>query len=81
MLNLSLIILQPIPSLCDCKVWIDTERGMEAKHYLRNMVKLNMIEEEFCVHRMAEHKRATYFAIQREMAHEEYKEKQEEERA
>jgi hypothetical protein len=30
---------------------------------------------------MAEHKRTTYFVMQREMAHDEYKEKREEERA
>jgi hypothetical protein len=34
MLNLSLIVLQPVPPLCDYKVWIDTKRGMEAKRYL-----------------------------------------------
>jgi hypothetical protein len=47
------------------------------KHYLHNMVELNMMEEEFRVRRMVEHKRAAYFAMQREMAHEEYKEKRE----
>jgi hypothetical protein len=25
-------------------VWIDIERGTEAKHYLHNMVELNMME-------------------------------------
>jgi hypothetical protein len=39
------------------------------------MVKLNMMEEEFRACR-----RASYFAMQREMDHEEYKEKREEER-
>jgi hypothetical protein len=79
MLNLSLIVLQPVASLCDYKVWIDTERGAEAKCYLHNMVELNMMEEEeFRARRMAERKRAAYFAIQREMAHDEYKEKREE---
>jgi hypothetical protein len=78
LLNLSLILLQPVPPLCDYKVWIDTERGAEVKHYLHNMVELNMMEEEFRVRRMVEHKRAAYFAMQREMAHEEYKEKREE---
>jgi hypothetical protein len=34
-----------------------------------------MMEEEFRARRMAERKRAAYFAMQREMAHEEYKEK------
>jgi hypothetical protein len=27
MLNLSFIVLQSMPPLCDYKVWIDTERG------------------------------------------------------
>jgi hypothetical protein len=53
---------------------------MEAKHYLRNMVELNMMEEEFCACRMAERKHAAYFTMQREMARKEYKEKREEER-
>jgi hypothetical protein len=47
MLNLLFIVLQPVPSLCDYKVWIDTERGVNVKHHLRNMVELNMMEEEF----------------------------------
>jgi hypothetical protein len=47
MLNLSLIVLQPVPPLCDYKVWIDTEKGVEAKCYLHNMVELNMMEEEY----------------------------------
>jgi hypothetical protein len=51
------------------------------KHYLRNMVELNIIEEEFHACRMAERKRAAYFAMQCEMAHEEYNEKREEGRA
>jgi hypothetical protein len=62
-------------------VWIDTERGAEAKHHLRNMVELNMMEEEFRARRMAERKRAAYFAMKHEMDREEYKEKREEERA
>jgi hypothetical protein len=45
------------------------------------MVEKNMMEEEFCAHRMAEHKHATYFAMKREMDREEYKEKREQERA
>jgi hypothetical protein len=73
--------LQPVPPLCDYKVWIDIERGAEAKHYLCNMVELNMMEEEFRARRMAERKLAAYFTMQCEMAHEEYKEKREEERA
>jgi hypothetical protein len=73
--------LQPVPPLCDYKVWIDIERGAEEKRYLCNMVELNMMEEEFRAHRMVEYKHAAYFAMQREMAHEEYKEKREEERA
>jgi hypothetical protein len=60
MLNLSLILLQLVPPLCDYKVWIDIERGVEAKCYLCNMVELNMMEEEFCAHRMAERKPTTY---------------------
>jgi hypothetical protein len=75
MLNLPLIILQPVPPLCDYKVWIDTERGEKVKHHLRNMVKLNMMEEEFRAHRMEERRCAAYFAMQREMDREEYKEK------
>jgi hypothetical protein len=58
-------------------VWIDTEKGEEAKHHLRNMVNLNMMEE-FHVLKMEEHRHAAYFAIQCEMDHEEYKEKREE---
>jgi hypothetical protein len=81
MLNLSLIILQHVPPLCDYKVWIDTERGAEVKCYLRNMVELNMMEEEFCARRIVERKRVAYFGMQCEMAHEEYKVKRDEERA
>jgi hypothetical protein len=77
MLNLSLIVLQPVSPLYNYKVWIDTERGEEAKRYLRNIVELNMMEEEFHAHRMGECRRAAYFAMDRE----EYKEKQEEEGA
>jgi hypothetical protein len=40
MLNLSLIVLQLVFPLCDYKVWIDTERGEEAKNHLRRMVEL-----------------------------------------
>jgi hypothetical protein len=39
------------------------------------MVKLNMMEEEFRAHRMEERRCAAYFAMQREMDREEYKEK------
>jgi hypothetical protein len=81
LLNLTFIVLQPVPLLCDYKVWIDTERGVEAKCHLRNMVELNMIEEEFRDRRMTERKRTAYFGMKREMAREEYKEKREEERA
>jgi hypothetical protein len=73
--------LQLVPPLCDYKVWIDTERGADAKHYLCNMVQLNMMEEEFHACRMEERKHAAYFAMQRKMKREEYKEKREEERA
>jgi hypothetical protein len=66
MLNLSLIVLQLVFPLCGYKVWIDTERGEEAKNHLRRMVELNLMEEEFRARR-----------IDRE----EYKEKREEERA
>ncbi len=81
MLNLLLTILQHVPPLCDYKVWIDTQRGAKEKCYLCSMVELNMMEEEFHARMMAEHKRTTYFVMQREMAHDEYKEKREEERA
>jgi hypothetical protein len=63
MLNLTLIVLQSIPPLCDYKVWIDTERGVEVKRYLCNMVELNMMDEEFCTYRMAERKCVAYFAM------------------
>jgi hypothetical protein len=76
-----LIVLQHVPPLCDYKVWIDTERGTEAKHYHRNMVELNMIEEELCARRMEERKRAAYFAMQHEMDCEHEEEKREEGRA
>jgi hypothetical protein len=75
MLNLTLIVLQSVPPLCDYKVWIDTERGVEVKRYLRNMVELNMMEEEFCGCRMVERKCTAYFAMQCEMARGEYKDK------
>jgi hypothetical protein len=80
MLNFSLIVLQPIPPLCDYKVWIDTKRGANVKCHLYNMVELNMMEE-FHARRMAKRKHAAYFAMQHEMDCEEYKEKREEERA
>jgi hypothetical protein len=67
--------------LCDYKVWIDTERGEEAKNHLRRIVELNLMEEEFRVRRTAERRRAIFFAKQREMDREEYKEKREEVRA
>jgi hypothetical protein len=60
-------------------VWIDTERNAEAKHYLYSMV--NLMEEEFRARRMEERRRAAFFARQREMDCEEYKEKREQERA
>jgi hypothetical protein len=63
MLNLSFICLQPIPPLCDYKVWINTERDAEAKHYLCNMVELNMMEEEFSAHRIVERKRAGAYGV------------------
>jgi pantothenate kinase len=72
MLNLSLTVLQHVPPLCDYKVWIDTERDVEVKRYLRSMVELNMMEE--C-------RRAAFFARQREMDREEYKENREQERS
>jgi hypothetical protein len=61
-LNLSLIVLQPVPPLCDYKVWIDTKRGAKAKRYLRSMVQLNIMEEEFHGRRMEECRRAAFFA-------------------
>jgi hypothetical protein len=39
------------------------------------MVELNLIEEKFRAHRTAERRRAVFFARQREMNREEYKEK------
>jgi hypothetical protein len=62
-------------STSDYKVWIDIERGANMKCHLNNMVELNMMEEKFCAHRMAERKRVAYFAMQHEMDCEEYKEK------
>jgi hypothetical protein len=70
-----------VPPLCDYKVWIDTKRREEVKCYLRNMVELNMMEEEYRARRMEERRRAAYFAMQCEMDREEYKENREEERA
>jgi hypothetical protein len=69
-----------VPPLCDYKEWIDTERGEKTKHYLRNMVELNMMEEKFHGRRMEERRDAAYFAMQCEMDRE-YKEKREYERA
>jgi hypothetical protein len=62
-------------------VWIDTERGEEAKNHLRRMVELNLMGQKFRACRTAEHRRVVFFARRREMDHEEYKEKREEERA
>jgi hypothetical protein len=73
--------LHQVFPLCDSKVWIDTERGEEAKNRLHRMVELNLMEEEFCARRTVERRHAAFFAMQREMDHEEYKEKREEERA
>jgi hypothetical protein len=81
MLNLSLIVLQPVFPLCDYKVWIDTERGEEAKNHLCRMVELNLMEVEFRACWTAEHRCAIFFARQHEVDHEEYKEKREGERA
>jgi hypothetical protein len=75
MLNASLIVLQHIPPLCDYKVWIDTKRGAKAIHYLCSMVQLNMMEEKFRDNRIEKRKRATYFAMRREMDREQDKEK------
>jgi hypothetical protein len=75
MLNLLLIVLQPVSPLCDYKLWIDIERGEKVKHHLCNMVQLNMMEEEFRVRRMEECNHAAYITIQHEMDREEYKEK------
>jgi hypothetical protein len=73
-------MLQPVPHLCDYKVWIDTVRDSEVIKYLRLMARLNIMEE-FRARRMEECRRAAYFVMHREMDSEEYKEKQEEERA
>jgi hypothetical protein len=62
-------------------VWIDTVRGLEVIKYLRSMARLNMMEKEFCAHRMEGRRCAAYFSMCREMNREEYKEKREEERA
>jgi hypothetical protein len=32
MLNLSLIVLQPVPPLCNYKVWIDTDREVQRQN-------------------------------------------------
>jgi hypothetical protein len=50
-----------VPPLCDYKVWIDTKRDVEAKHYLYCMVELNMMEEEFRAYRMEELRHAAIF--------------------
>jgi hypothetical protein len=55
-------------------------RGLKAIFYLYSMAQLNMMEEKFHAHRMEECTRATYFAMCREMDHEQ-KEKREVERA
>jgi hypothetical protein len=70
-----------VPPLCDYKVWIDTERDAEVKRYLHSIVELNMMEEKFHACRMEERRCAAFFAKQREMDHDEYKEKREQERA
>jgi hypothetical protein len=75
------VILQPVPPLCDYKVWIDTVRGPEAIKYLCSMAQLNMMEEEFHASRMEERRRVTNFTMHHEMAREECKEKREEEKA
>jgi hypothetical protein len=75
MLNLLLTVLQLVPPMCDYKVWIDIERDAEAKCYLRSMVELNMIEEEFRARRIEERRRAAFFSRQLEMDRGEYKEK------
>jgi hypothetical protein len=80
MLNLSLIILQSVFPPRDYKVWIDTERGEEAKNHLHRMVELNLMEE-FRAPRTVERRRVVFFARPREMDREAYKEKWEEERA
>jgi hypothetical protein len=67
--------------LCDYKMWIDTERGEEAKNHICRIVKLNLMEEKFRARRTAEHRRVVFFTSQCEMDCEEYKEKREEERA
>jgi hypothetical protein len=70
--------LQHVPPLCEYKVWIDTERGAETISYLFSMAQLNIMEEEFRAHRMAEHKCAAYFVIHHEMDRERNNEKREE---
>jgi hypothetical protein len=63
MLNLLLIVLQSVPSLCNYKVWIDTKTGEKVKHHLRNMMQFNMMEHEFRARRMEERRCTTYFAM------------------
>jgi hypothetical protein len=68
-LNALFILSHHVLPLSDCKVWINTERGSNVISYLCSMSRLNMMEEEFCAHRMAERKRVAYFAIRRKMDH------------
>jgi hypothetical protein len=57
------------------------ERGEEAKNHLRRMVELNLMGEKFRARRTMERRHVIFFARRREMDHEEYKTKREEERA
>jgi hypothetical protein len=66
MINALFTVLRHVPLLCDYKVLIDTVRGLEVMSYLYSIAQLNMMEE-FHVRRIAERKRAAYFAMHREM--------------
>jgi hypothetical protein len=61
-------------------VWIDHERGEDAKAHLRRMIRLEMWEEEIREKRRAERERDEYFKAHHEAATEEYQRRCEEER-
>jgi hypothetical protein len=80
MLSVNLFFLQKVPILCDYKVWIDHERGKDAKAHLRRMICLEMWEEEISEKRRAERERDEYFKARHEATTEEYQRRCEEER-
>jgi hypothetical protein len=75
MINAFFVVLQPIPPLCDYKVRIDNERGLEVISSLCSITQLNMMEEQFRAHRMVKHQHAAYFAMHREIDCEQDKKK------